>query len=730
MIQIAIYGKGGIGKSTVAANLSAALAESGKRVLQIGCDPKHDSTRLLLGGRISTTVLDYVRGKPPDQCRLGDLMFEGYGGVSCVETGGPEPGVGCAGRGILSTFELLKRLGIQETPFDIVLYDVLGDVVCGGFAVPLRREYADVVFLITSGEFMALYAANNILRGIQNFNGSSPRVGGIIHNGRGLELEDMRVEAFARAVQIPIIASIPRSELFAQAERQGRPIMELYPGSKPAGIFRDLVRYTEGLCKGSVPLFPALPLDDDEIEEIVLGRKLEGKTERPRISAIPCSESDIGAVHLAPEEGEFITRAVRNGEPLMGCALAGAVSITSQIEGAFTIVHGPRSCAHIVSNFLSSTRRSAHNGTVHPVKRSLAATDMGEESFIFGGQGDLERVLQKGVEVGWKVFFVATTCPAGLIGDDVELVASRAERSYPGIRVIYVPTDGNVAGDFSQGLVEGYKKGADLIDPSVDPEEGWVNIVGEKILASNVESNFRTMEDLLSRLGLRVNCRFLRNTDIAAVRSFQKAGMNILACDDDSNRILENYLHGRFGCSFFDLPFPTGFRETVCWLETLSDHIGMEKEVRSMVEEERQLHEREMTVLRQRLEGRSVLINTYDRDLDWVFDTVSDLGMKPIKVGSLSPTGDEILKGRYGGAFPVELNYSAEDRARDLKEYRPDLVLSNVLQTDLWGGTHQDTLPLCPDVGFHSGLTLARRWSVLLRLPAVEGWRLDGRALG
>jgi nitrogenase subunit NifH len=156
MFQIAVYGKGGIGKSTISANLSYALARNGKKVLQIGCDPKHDSTRLLLKGMIQTTVLNYIRDIPPPDRRLQDVLKEGILGIRCVEAGGPEPGIGCAGRGILSTFDALKKMGLDEHEFDIKLYDVLGDVVCGGFAVPLRREYADAIYLVTSGEFCHL----------------------------------------------------------------------------------------------------------------------------------------------------------------------------------------------------------------------------------------------------------------------------------------------------------------------------------------------------------------------------------------------------------------------------------------------------------------------------------------------------------------------------------------------------------------------------------------------
>ncbi|MBQ2503227.1 MAG: AAA family ATPase, partial [Lachnospiraceae bacterium] len=187
--QIAIYGKGGIGKSTTTQNLTAGLAELGKKVMVVGCDPKADSTRLLLGGLAQKTVLDTLR-EEGDDVELDRIIKVGYKGTRCVESGGPEPGVGCAGRGIITSINLLEEQGAYTDDLDFVFYDVLGDVVCGGFAMPIREGKAQEIYIVASGEMMALYAANNISKGIRKYaNAGGVRLGGIICNSRNVDRE-------------------------------------------------------------------------------------------------------------------------------------------------------------------------------------------------------------------------------------------------------------------------------------------------------------------------------------------------------------------------------------------------------------------------------------------------------------------------------------------------------------------------------------------------------------
>ena len=244
MLKLAIYGKGGIGKSTMTANLSAAFATLGKRVIQIGCDPKADSTINRLGGKAVEPVMDYLRDQDdyPDDYR--QISAEGFRGVLCIETGGPTPGLGCAGRGIIATFQLLEELKLFEhwKP-DVVLYDVLGDVVCGGFAAPIREGYAQKVFIVTSGEKMALYAADNINRAVKNFEDRSyARVLGLILNHRNVENETGKVRAFAQEHGLEIVGEIPRSDDIIRFEEEGKTVIEGDPSLEVSRTFLDLAQ--------------------------------------------------------------------------------------------------------------------------------------------------------------------------------------------------------------------------------------------------------------------------------------------------------------------------------------------------------------------------------------------------------------------------------------------------------------------------------------------------------
>jgi len=242
--KIAIYGKGGIGKSTTAANLSAALAEQGNRVMQIGCDPKADSTCLLMNGKSVPTILDTLRTKASSVV-LEDMVYPGFAGVLCAECGGPTPGVGCAGRGIIASFEKLEALKAYEKyrP-DVILYDVLGDVVCGGFAMPLRKGYADEIYIVTSGEKMSLFAARNIAQAVAQFKGRGyAQLKGIILNARGISNESEIVRRAAAELETSVVAEIPRDPTIQACEEKNKTVIEGAANSSLADKYRMLARF-------------------------------------------------------------------------------------------------------------------------------------------------------------------------------------------------------------------------------------------------------------------------------------------------------------------------------------------------------------------------------------------------------------------------------------------------------------------------------------------------------
>jgi nitrogenase iron protein NifH len=245
--QIAIYGKGGIGKSTISSNIAAAMASLGKRVMLVGCDPKQDSTMALAGGRILPSVLECMSERGEANVRLEDVCFEGPHGMILVESGGPEPGVGCAGRGVITAFEILDKLrAFEQFGIEIVIYDVRGDVVCGGFAMPLRRGYAKEVYLVTSGEMMALYAANNICKAINRFAcGSNVHVGvgGLILNSRNVLYEAEQVDHLARLLGVQVAAHVPRDPVVQQCELRKHTVMTGAPDSPMARVFVELAHF-------------------------------------------------------------------------------------------------------------------------------------------------------------------------------------------------------------------------------------------------------------------------------------------------------------------------------------------------------------------------------------------------------------------------------------------------------------------------------------------------------
>lgn len=733
MKEIAIYGKGGIGKSTLSSNISAALSMAGKKVLQIGCDPKHDSTRLLMGGKRITTVLDYIKCVNPTDYKTEDILTCGFCGTGCIEAGGPTPGVGCAGRGIITAFELIDKLHIKEQ-YDTIVYDVLGDVVCGGFAVPIRREYADTVFLVTSGEYMSIYAANNILRGIKNYDGQERRVAGILYNCRNVKNEDERIKAFSEAVGLPVFAKVPRNDIFALAEKKNVTVMEMTEGrNEIAEIFNDIAaRILSG-----PKLYPAKPLSDEDLEEVILN----GKT-------LPAVSKTAGEVRTASDgfaaaggeedrkdydgyQSGYLSKNVLRDEPLHGCAFNGAMNMSIHIRDAVILAHSPKSCIYLSYQGVSSSgrRRLFERGVILPssIVPNMVSTEMTEDDMVFGGTEKLlDTVLKiKNRRPRPKAVIVVSSCPAGIIGDDIEKAKALSEPDFP---VIILKADGNLTGDYLQGMLMTYTQLArQIIEPAAAVCENTVNVIFEKVVSKNTESNFNTMSRYLSRMGVRVNCRFLCNTDFDSLKNFCSAPLNLLAYKDYTGIILEDFFKKEYGSEFYEDPFPVGFAETESWLKGVGKFFGKEREAEEITEQNRRIYRERIGNVRKSLAGKKLMVVTYNHDLDWILKTAMDAGMDIVKLCILNNSQDEGFRSRLPetAAIEKEENYDRENRVRDLKKYRPDILLSNYETAADRQYCITDTIPMCPDVGFFSGLEMAERWAGLFNMNLEGEWQND-----
>lgn len=656
MFQLAVYGKGGIGKSTMSANISLMLAQRGRRVMQIGCDPKHDSTRLLLGGGSQRTVLDYVREVPEGDRRLEDVMVEGSGGVLCIESGGPEPGIGCAGRGILTAFETIGRLGADRAGADVRLYDVLGDVVCGGFAVPLREENADGVIIVTSGEFMALYAANNIMKGIRRFTPERPRLIGIVLNSRGVEGEEETVGRFAAATGTRVIATVPRDRLFASAEAAGRTVCELFPGSDAAKAVGAVVDRIEDVISGAGMDIPS-PLDDDQLSDLAAGREIRpGRRNAVDLPACP------GCARSTSRRQKY------------SCASCGAVMALARLRDSAVIIHGPRSCAYLMDSAYLSTVADLYTGGIYddPMPDNIYCTCMDDSAAIFGGADSLRGTMESAYADGFREVAVVTTCVSGMIGDDCDAVARGFRSSHPDVGTTVLSTDGVINGDYLEGTDAAVSELIRSIDPSVGPVPGEVNLIGASFFDLQCPDAAAELRRMLGVFGLRVNCRLLDDTTMGSVRGFCRGTVDILLNEDRASDF-EDRVAARLGRSRERVRLPTGPYEYAGWLRRMSEVTGIPCEA----EEDwaRSMTSRFMEDHRDVFEGRRIVLSTViPRNMDWLVDALTDMGAVIVRFGYAKGPDERCgVTVRYRDMLTFD--YGKKGMSEDWDAPHPDLLL-------------------------------------------------------
>jgi nitrogenase iron protein len=291
--QCAIYGKGGIGKSTTTQNLVAGLAAEGKKIMIVGCDPKADSTRLILHAKAQNTIMEMAAAAGTvEDLELDEVLKVGYGGIRCVESGGPEPGVGCAGRGVITAINFLEEEGAYEEDLDFVFYDVLGDVVCGGFAMPIRENKAQEIYIVVSGEMMAMYAANNIAKGIVKYASSGKvRLAGLICNSRKTDREAELIEALAAKMGTQMIHFVPRDNVVQRAEIRRMTVIEYDPTAKQADEYRELARKIVDNKKFVIPK----PLTMDELEELLMEFGILDEEDESIVGKTAAAEASLAA---------------------------------------------------------------------------------------------------------------------------------------------------------------------------------------------------------------------------------------------------------------------------------------------------------------------------------------------------------------------------------------------------------------------------------------------------
>lgn len=696
MHQIAIYGKGGIGKSTITANMSYILSTSGHRVTQIGCDPKHDSTRLLLGGRTQNTVLDYLRHTPKEDRSLDDVVFEGSGGVRCIEAGGPEPGVGCAGRGILTMFDFLDSSGLESQEGDFRIYDVLGDVVCGGFAVPLRKGYADAVYIVTSGEFMSLYAANNILKGLLNYDDGRPRVGGIVLNSRGMSGEEEYVRNFADVAGLPIVSVIPRDPLFAEAESMGKTVAEAFPGSDTAkALFKVADDIVSKSTNRELLRYPR-PLSDDAMDMVAKGIPLSGETTL---------------------DYRRIRNPVNDCWSLKTCAGMGAVAYTRMVRGVHTVVHGPTSCAYMMCcRDDQKTLLRDLQGDGRGVWEDVSCTCLDNSASVFGGVSKLKEHVRARAAMGDDCIMVVSMCVPGIIGDNI--VDACAELSDElGIEVIPVPVDGIGAGAASSGIRAVVDKMVELAEDCDEKDPGLINVMGDyRSATEHMACLDRSVDRLLADAGFRVNTRYPGECTIEDIRRMRRAAFAVRSFDERTNRLTCEDACRRMGITLMQRSLPKGMVNIRPWLDEVEELTGRDLDnVKTRMSEE---YETRIEPVRKRTEGRTAVVVTRpSSDYSWLFGTLDDLGIEVLR--ARESTYNRWLMGQ--SACDDKEPYMSRMVQEDADELRPDIVLSDSM-ADL-GLRRRYWRVVAPHPGLDGIVDWAERLGRAMDAPEMEAWR-------
>ena len=609
--------------------------------------------------------------------------------------------MGCAGRGILTAFNFMENNSVIGKDVDVMLYDVLGDVVCGGFAVPLRRKYADAVFIVTSGEFMSLYAANNVLKGIRNFDNDKCRVAGLILNMRGNEGEYEYVKNFADAVGLPIVTRIPRSPKFSEAESAGVTVSEMFPGSEEYESIAGIVRIIKELNGGGYALHAACPLNDDELDLVAKGR--------------PVGKRDIGAATCRK-------LAVDERNVLKGCGAFVACNCCLGLKDADVIIHGPKSCHYFFTRSYDSEvvfeKKAKMLGSASD---RIFCTDLDDHSSIFGGIRELRDLIRSRAEAGTKTIFVVTTCVPGIIGDDIEGACSDVSAEFPDTDIIPVVSDGILNGGAYQNREIALNAICGLVDKEAGPEKDCVNIVGYHDAVDKVMARSDDTVRLLEGLGLRVNCRILHDNETSEFRNIRKGRMNVMFFHSVMNRLACKVLERETGIPWFPKPLPTGLRETESWIRGFGDAMDVPRERQDALidsfRKDRLQFEKEYGG---RFEGKTAVIYCpTSLNINWLLEVLDIFGIRITNIycptNSKWTTSDEVYFAEHG--IETEFDIDFDDLCERLEKVRPDMVLGSDAMISRLEIPHYN-IPR-PRPGVRSSLECARRIMRMMEVNSI-----------
>ncbi len=658
--RIAVYGKGGIGKTTVSSNLSRSLAHMGYSVMQIGCDPKHDSVRLLTDGAMET-MMDYCRRVPPSRRQREDIVRTGREGVLCVEAGGPEPGFGCAGKGIITTFHVLESLGADGSDRDFVIYDVLGDVVCGGFAMPMREAYSDSIILVTSGEPMSLYAANNILRGTLGF--GTERVLGIVLNRRGIEGEEEMVKRFSDSVGIPIIADIPRSDNLLEADRQRRTVLDHYPNSEESSAFLQLA----SIVSSNQEMHSAKPLTDDQFDRLLLTGSAGGPGEYVRPEPIKATGSTPWGIRR------------------IGMGPTAAVREASKVVDVPIVIHGPASCIHAMGDvaFDELVRDSSSIPCI------VTGSRMDRCDCIYGGLDSLRNTLESLRSEGHDRVSIVTTCVSGIIGDDLQSFMTEWNRDHPDcIATVIDAGRAESGGDAHMDVLEAM---ASLIIPTESKDENTAVIVDDNFIELNRGSNGSYAESLFKSMGMKVLPGFLDRCSVTDIESLGRVSLAVFGEKTDCNLHLRSILESK-GIRFMDSPLPRGYHQTVDWMKELGEITGKQSLSNEIIRNMTSEYNEAIESARATLKGRTItIVSRMPCDCEWIADTLRDAGASV----QISETDNECDLRIGGNRSDSNIRFMPLPESTVSNRASIDLLrrASNVISADMslgwknWGGS-------------------------------------------